>query len=212
MNIIQDNLLIKRSSKKYINKLLDDNPNWKVLDIGCGYGAHKKASVVCDIQDLSKFYEDKTFIKLESEILPFKDKEFDFVIASHVLEHVKDVDMFIKELERVSSKGYIEVPTKLEDNLVFENKKDHIWHMEFNDINYELIISKKVQYFEPILTVSTIKKLSEIFKQSLVLELYWENQIKYKKNGESKITQKFSRLYLLRKFISKNLRTFFIKK
>ena len=212
MNIIQDNLLIKRSSKKYINKLLDDNPNWKVLDIGCGYGAHKKASVVCDVQDLSKFYKDKIFIKLESEILPFKDKEFDFVIASHVLEHVKDVDIFIKELERVSSKGYIEVPTKLEDNLVFENKKDHIWHMEFNDINYELIISKKVQYFEPILTVSTIKKLSEIFKQSLVLELYWENQIKYKKNGESKITQKFSRLNFLRKFISKNLRTFFRKK
>ena len=56
-----------------------------------------------------------------------------------------------------------------------------------------------------------IKKLSEIFKQSLVLELYWENQIKYKKNVESKITQKFSRLYLLRKFISKNLRTFFRK-
>ena len=208
MNIIQDNLLIKRSSKKYINKLLDDNPNWKVLDIGCGYGAHKKASVVCDVQDLSKFYEDKTFIKLESEILPFKDKEFDFVIASHVLEHVKDVDIFIKELERVSSKGYIEVPTKLEDNLVFENKKDHIWHMEFDDINYELIISKKVQYFEPILTVSTIKKLSEIFKQSFVLELYWENQIKYKKNQESKIIQRFSRFYLFRKFISKNFRNF----
>ena len=204
--------MIKRSSKKYINKLLDDNPNWKVLDIGCGYGAHKKASVVCDVQDLSKFYEDKTFIKLETEILPFKDKEFDFVIASHVLEHVKDIDIFIKELERVSSKGYIEVPTKLEDNLVFENKKDHIWHMEFDDINYELIISKKVQYFEPILTVSSIKKLSEIFKQSLVLELYWENKIKYKKNEESKITQRFSRLYFLRKFISKNFRTFFRKK
>ena len=196
--------MIKRSSKKYINKLLDDNPNWKVLDNVCGYCENKKASVVCDVQDLSKFYEDKTFIKLETEILPFKDKEFDFVIASHVLEHVKDIDIFIKELERVSSKGYIEVPTKLEDNLVFENKKDHIWHMEFDDINYELIISKKIQYFEPILTVSTIKKLSEIFKQSLVLELYWENQIKYKKNVESKITQKFSRLYLLRKFISKN--------
>ena len=208
MNIIQDKLLIKRSSKKYIDKLLDDNPNWKVLDIGCGYGAHKKASVVCDLQDLSKFYKDKTFIKLESEILPFKDKEFDFVIASHVLEHVKDVDIFIKELERVSSKGYIEVPTKLEDNLVFENKKDHIWHMEFDDINYELIISKKVQYFEPILTVSTIKKLSEIFKQSFVLELYWENQIKYKKNQESKIIQRFSRFYLFRKFISKNFRNF----
>ena len=204
--------MIKRTSKKYIDSLLDDNPNWKVLDIGCGYGAHEKASVICDVQDLSKFYEDKNFIKLESEILPFKNKEFDFVIASHVLEHVKEVDIFINELERVSSKGYIEVPTKLEDNLVFENKKEHIWHMEFDDINYELIISKKIQYIDPILTVSSIKKLSEIFKQSLVLELYWENQIKYKKNIENKITQKFSRLSLLRRFISKNLRTILRKK
>ena len=212
MNIIQDNLLIKRSSKKYIDNLLDANPDWKVLDIGCGYGAHDKASVICDVQDLSKFYEDKNFIKLKSKILPFKDKEFDFVIASHVLEHVKELDTFIKELERVSSKGYIEVPTKLEDNLVFENKKDHIWHMEFDDMNHELIVSKKIQYFEPILTVSSIKKFSEIFKQSLVLELYWEDQIKYKKNIENKITQKFSRLYLFRKFISKNFRTFFRKK
>ena len=212
MNIIQDNLLIKRSSKKHIDNLLEDNPNWKVLDIGCGYGAHEKASIICDVQDLSKFYEGKNFIKLESEILPFEDKEFDFVIASHVLEHVKEVDIFIKELERVSSKGYIEVPTKLEDNLVFENKKDHIWHMEFDDINYQLIISKKIQYFEPILTVSSMKKLSEIFKQSLVLELYWENQIKYKKNIETKIIQKFSRLSLLRRFISKNFKTFLRKK
>ena len=183
-----------------------------MLDIGCGYGAHEKASVICDVQDLSKFYQDKNFIKLESEILPFKNKEFDFVIASHVLEHVKEVDIFINELERVSSKGYIEVPTKLEDNLVFENKKEHIWHMEFDDINYELIISKKIQYIDPILTVSSIKKLSEIFKQSLVLELYWENHIKYKKNIENKITQKFSRLSFLKRFISKNLRTFLRKK
>ena len=93
-----------------------------------------------------------------------------------------------------------------------ENKKEHIWHMEFDDINYELIISKKIQYIDPILTVSSIKKLSEIFKQSLVLELYWENQIKYKKNIENKITQKFSRLSLLKSFISKNLRTFLKRK
>ena len=204
--------MIKRSSKKYIDNLLIDNPNWNILDIGCGYGAHQRATVICDVQDLSNFYKDKNFIKLKSDILPFKDKEFDFVIASHVLEHVKDVDIFIKELERVSSKGYIEVPTKLEDNLVFENKKDHIWHMEFDDINFELLISKKIQYFEPLLTVSSIKKMSEVFRQSLVLELYWENHIKYKKIENSKISQKFSRLSLLRRFISKRLRTILRKK
>ena len=182
------------------------------MDIGCGYGAHEKATVVCDIQDLSKFYKDKNFIKLDNDSLPFKDKEFDFVIASHALEHVKDLDKFIKELERVSSKGYIELPTKLDDNLVFENKKDHLWHMEFDDINYKLIISKKIQYLEPLLTVSNAKKILEVFRQSLVLELYWENQINYKLIGAIDITKKFSRFSLLRSFISKNIRSFIRKK
>ena len=118
--------MIKRSSKKFIDNLLNQNQTWKVLDIGCGYTPHENANVICDIQDLSNFYKDKEFIKLNDKTLPFKDKEFDFVIASHVIEHVEDVNYFIKELERVSSKGYIELPTILEDNLVFENKKDHL--------------------------------------------------------------------------------------
>ena len=199
--------MIKRSSKKYIDNLLNENPNWKILDIGCGYTAHKNANVICDVQDLSDYYKDKNFIKLNDNNLPFKDKEFDFVVASHVIEHVKDVDLFIKELERVSSKGYIELPTILEDNLVFENKDDHLWHMEFNDIDNELIISKKVQYLEPILTVSSAKKFSKYFKQSLVLELFWEDTIKYKiVKKDFKINQKISRLSLLRKFFSKLLR------
>jgi ubiquinone/menaquinone biosynthesis C-methylase UbiE len=199
--------LIKRSSKKFIDKLLNDNTNWKILDIGCGYTAHKNANVVCDIQDLSDFYKDKKFIRLNGDILPFKDNEFDFVVASHVIEHVKDVVFFIKELERVSSKGYIELPTILEDNLVFENKNDHLWHMEFDDINYELVVSKKIQYLEPIITVSSAKKFLKYFRQSLVLELYWENSIDFKIiNKNYEIDKNINRLSLFRKFFSKLLR------
>ena len=139
MNTTQDKILIKRSSKQFVDNLLQNNPSWKVLDVGCGYTAHNNATVICDVQDLSNFYKYKNFIKLESNVLPFKDKEFDFVIASHVIEHVKNVDFFIKELERVSSKGYIELPTILEDNLVFENKKAHIWQMDFDDDNSKLL-------------------------------------------------------------------------
>ena len=199
--------MIKRSSKKFINNLLEKNINWKVLDIGCGYTAHKNATVICDIQDLSNFYQDKKFIQLTDEVLPFKDKEFDFVIASHVIEHVKDVNSFIKELVRVSKKGYIELPTILEDNLVFENKKDHLWQAEFDDVEEELLISRKIQFIEPVLTVSTIKDFSNYFRQSLIIELYWENSIEYKiieKKFEN--FKKFSRLILLRKFFSKLLR------
>ncbi len=204
--------MIKRTSISYINKLLSNNPSWKILDIGCGYNANKNASTVCDIQDLSSFYKDKNFIKLNEKILPFKDGEFDFVIASHVLEHVEDSYFFIKELERVSSKGYIEVPTILEDNLVFENKNDHLWHLKFDDINNELIISNRLQYFEPILTVSTVKNMNKYFRESMVLELMWEKTIDHKfEKNEIKGSNKISILNILKKYISKRLRMFFSK-
>ncbi|MDA7694975.1 class I SAM-dependent methyltransferase [Candidatus Pelagibacter sp.] len=202
--------MIKRTSKKYIDNLLKNNPSWNILDIGCGYNANKFAKVVCDIQDLSNHYQDKEFIRLTEKKLPFKDKEFDFVVASHVIEHVQDVDFFIKEIERVSKKGYIELPTMLEDNLVFENKNDHIWHMDFDDVGNRLLISKKIQYFEPVLTVSTIKKLNEIFRTSLVLELIWEDSINYIVNQSMESTfKKMSVLNLLKKYFSKRLRMFF---
>ena len=199
--------MIKRSSKTFVDNILKKNSDWTSLDIGCGFSAHKNASVICDVQDLTNFYKGKKFIRLNEKTLPFKDKEFDFVIASHVLEHVEDVDFFITELERVSTKGYIELPTILEDNLVFENKKDHLWHMEFNDDENKLQISKKIQYLEPVITVSSIKKFSKYFRQSLVLELYWEDSIEFQiieKNNEN--YEKITRTELVRKFFSKLLR------
>ena len=199
--------MIKRSTKQYVDNKIEQNPSWKILDIGCGYTAHEKASVICDIQDLSNFYKNKKFVKLDGKALPLRDKEVDFVIASHVIEHVEDVTFFIKELERVSSKGYIELPTSLEDNLVFENKNDHLWHMEFNDINQKLLITKRTQYIEPVITVSTAKKLAKYFKQSLILELFWEESIEFELVEKDNINfEKISRLTLLRKFFSKILR------
>ena len=92
--------MIRRSSKQYIDNQIKQNQNWNILDIGCGYTAHENASVICDIQNLSDFYKSKKFVQLESKKLPFKDKEFDFVISSHVIEHVEDVSFFIKELKK----------------------------------------------------------------------------------------------------------------
>jgi hypothetical protein len=120
---------------------------------------------------------------------------------------LKMLKFFIKELQRVSSKGYIELPTILEDNLVFENKKDHLWHMEFDDDKNQLIVSKKIQFLEPILTVSSAKKFLKYFRQSLVLELLWENSIEFEiqdKNFNN--LEKISRLTLFRKFFSKLFR------
>ena len=199
--------MIKRTSKKHIETILKKNSDWKILDIGCGYSANEFANTICDVQDLSKFYEGKNFVKLEKKQLPFDDNQFDFVIASHVLEHVEDFKFFINELERVSSKGYIELPTKLEDNLVFENKKDHLWHMDFNDVDSKLMISKKLQFVEPVLTVSMAHRLRKNFKSSFILELYWENEIDYDFANEDLNYDKFSLITFFRKFFSKKIRS-----
>ena len=202
--------MIKRTSKQHIEKILSSNPHWKILDIGCGYTANEYANVICDIQDLSDFYPNKNFVKLNSNLLPFKDKEFDFVISSHVIEHVQDPVIFIKEIQRISKKGYIETPTTLEDNLVFENKKDHLWHINFDDDNQKLILSKKTQIFEPVLTVSSSQIFRKYFRSSLVIELYWEDEIDYEFKSHAIFGSKsISVLNLFKKYISKKIRSLF---
>ena len=203
--------MLKRTSIKKLNNTIEQNPKWKILDIGCGYRAHPKASVIADVQDFSNYYKERNFIQIKGKELPFKDKEFDFVIASHVIEHVQDIDFFIKELERISSKGYIELPTRLGDNLVFENKKDHIWWFKYDDINNQIIASKKKQLIDPFITVATSKVLETIFRESLVLELSWENKIEYIIDNEIR-NENFKKIpftTLIKKYLSKKLRKFF---
>ena len=50
---------------------------------------------------------------------------------------------------------------------------------DFDDDENKLLISKKINYLEPVLTVSTIKKLNKYFRKSLVIELYWEKAINF---------------------------------
>ena len=202
--------MLRRTSISFVNDTLRKNTNWKIADIGCGYSANKNASVIADIQDLSNFYKDKNFIKISEKRLPFKDKEFDFIIASHVIEHVEDFEFFLKELERISSKGYIELPTRLGDNLVFENKNDHIWWFTYNDVNNQIIVSKRNQLIDPFVTVSTSKLFEKIFRESFVLELAWEEKIDYKIDDQIRHDdiKKISFFKLIRKYLSKKIRTF----
>ena len=201
--------MLKRTSINIVNKILEKESNWKVLDIGCGYTANKNANTIADIQDLSKFYKDRNFVKITNDKLPFKDKEFDFVISSHVIEHVDNFEFFIKELERISSKGYIELPTRFADNLIFENKNDHIWWFVFDDTNNRLIASKKNQLIEPFLNVSTGKIFEKSFRESFVLELMWNDSIEYKIDDSIRNYnfEKISFYKLIKKYLSKRVRS-----
>ena len=203
--------MLKRTSISHVNNILKNSKNWKILDIGCGYRAHEQATVIADVQNFSNYYKGRKFIQIKEKKLPFEDKEFDFVIASHVIEHVEDFEFFIKEIERISSKGYIELPSRLGDNLVFENKKDHIWWLFFDDLNNKLIASKKEIFIEPFLTVSLAKSLEALFRESLVIELIWDEKIDYEINDKIKQEnfEKISFFKLIRKYFSKRIRSFF---
>jgi|TARA_B110000259_G_scaffold71688_1_gene84370 SAM-dependent methyltransferase len=203
--------LLKKTSINSINKKLKENPNWNILDIGCGYTANKYATTVADVQDLSNFYKEKKFIRITDKKLPFKDDEFDFVVTSHVIEHVEDFQFFISEIERITKQGYIELPTRLGDNIVFENLKDHIWWFKYDDEFNSLLVSRKNQILEPFVTVSTAKNLEKIFRESLVMEIFWKDKIDFKidENLQLRSETKINFTSLIKKYFSKKIRKFF---
>lgn len=54
-------------------------------------------------------FNDRVDVKSDIMNLPFEDNEFDLIICSHVLEHVQDDRIALKELKRVLRKGGIAV-------------------------------------------------------------------------------------------------------
>ena len=81
--------------------------------------------------------------------------------------------------------------------------------MEFDDDNLKLLISKKSQFIEPILTVSMLQQFRKNFKSSLILELYWENKIDYDFVESETSFEKLSLIRLFKKFFSKKIRSIF---
>ena len=51
----------------------------------------------------------------DREPWPFENGQFDFVVCSHVLEDIRDPLFVCSELQRVAKAGYIEVPSRLEE-------------------------------------------------------------------------------------------------
>tara|TARA_Y100000389_G_C17277749_1_gene421316 strand:+ start:95 stop:775 length:681 start_codon:yes stop_codon:yes gene_type:complete len=203
--------VIIRTSREHVLKVLNNNKNnWQILDIGCNQDPVEYAQTVADVHDFSKLYKDKKkFILINSKKLPFKDNQFDFVYASHVIEHVEDVSYFIKELQRISKKGYIELPTMLEDNIVlsYNNIKDHKWYFQFDDVNQILLAERKKQLIEPFITHGLLfGSLRKNFRSSLVLELFWENEINYKLKNFTVPAKRPIFISIIKKYLSYHVR------
>lgn len=111
----------------------------RVIDIGSGGYPFPLATHLADLYIGETSHRTELFqsagqpvVHCDIEKLPFKNKAFDFVYCSHVLEHVDDPAKACNELMRIGKGGYIETPTKTSDimfNFV-SLKNHHKWHIE----------------------------------------------------------------------------------
>lgn len=116
-----------------------------VLEIGAGGNPYPRANVLLDAYEEtverieSSLVKDRPIVLGFAERLPFKNKSFDFVIASHVLEHSLNPEAFLMELMRVGKAGYIETP-----DAFFERINPFTYHrLEVADIDGKIRILKK---------------------------------------------------------------------
>lgn len=169
-----------------------------VLDIGSGDKPFWRADVIVDkyLKDNGQRHSGsiiydrrKTFVEADVENLPFKDKVFDFVFCSHLLEHVNDPEKAIKELVRVSKKGYIEVPNSILDLL--KPFPPHLWYCLF--VDNTLIFKQREKNTNDDFFIKSIGNFGKFFTANNIFEyllnkhadkifisIYWENNVKFR--------------------------------
>ncbi|MBP1741108.1 MAG: SAM-dependent methyltransferase [Deltaproteobacteria bacterium] len=113
------------------------NPQDRVLDVGSGGWPFSKATHLADMflektphrfETLQR--DGRPFLAMDVCDMPFRDKTWDFVFCSHVLEHLERPAAALRELMRIGRRGYIEVPTRLSDIMLNFTRlpNHHRWH------------------------------------------------------------------------------------
>lgn len=160
-----------------------------VLDVGSGGKPFPRADILLDRVSGAEHRQgnalvvDRPIVLGDACKMPFKDKSFDFVIASHILEHIPTPEIFLCELMRVGKAGYIETP-----NAVYERINPFSIHcLEVHNVGNKLVIHKKDsavvdQYFDELSLLKKDTAWQEQMRSNPALfhtRLFWQEEIQF---------------------------------
>lgn len=159
--------------------------NSKVVDIGSGHNPLSEATL-CIERDVGSSDDrggrvviipncDLMVADVETGI-PLPSKSFDFVHASHILEHMKDPISFCDEMGRIGNSGYIETPNPIIDYL-HNDRTVHRWYI-FKERNGGLIFIEK--RYTRIFNPRRLTHLIDILEYNVFFptRYHWQSEIK----------------------------------
>lgn len=166
---------------KFAASLVKKNKNGKTLDMGCGKGDHFQyiksrnfigIDINKDLLNLAKQeYPNAQLTRADIFNLPFKDNSFDTIVSIYVLEHLANLPVVLREVNRVLRGGggefIIAIPTegviyKLGRNLTTKR------HIE-KKYNIDYIALVKEEHLNECRDI--IKNLKSIFKVTRIIGL-----------------------------------------
>ncbi len=176
-----------------------------VLDIGGWADPFERADWVIDVmpyetrglyqrrgwgsarQGESERFTEQTWIQrdlCDREPYPFADNSIDFVICSHTLEDVRDPLWICSEMDRIAKRGYIETPSRLEEQTMgvvgpFVGWSHHHWLVDMTD--EEIVFVAKPHSIHGWSDFYFPKGFTDLLSQEeRVQSLLWEGSFSYR--------------------------------
>lgn len=167
---------IARVLESSLNALMSRlNDSHQVLDVGGWIKPLTRADYVIDVMPYNtraqhgcdgigkERFTEQTWVQRDicaREPWPFADKQFDYAVCSHTLEDVRDPIWVCSELNRVAKGGYIEVPSRLDEQTMgvqggpWVGWGHHHWFIDIVDGQIDFVFKTHVvnrdgNYFPP---------------------------------------------------------------
>jgi Methionine biosynthesis protein MetW len=117
----------------------------------------------------------------DREPWPFSDRQFDFAVCSHTLEDVRDPIWVCAELNRVARAGYVETPSRLEEQSQgvagpFVGWSHHHWLVDETGQGLRFVLKPHMIHARPEFTVSS-EEAAQLTADERVLIHFWDGEL-----------------------------------